>query len=112
MVLFRGRQEFVKCISASRCRGHREALGSESMITTGQNPKAPVEGVVQLADGRSLAWQNSGPPQAPAVLWLHGSTGSRRTAPQANGVRVIAYDRPGYGTSSPHPERTLASDAD
>lgn len=82
------------------------------MTTTTHALPAPVEGVTRLADGRSLAWQDSGPPEAPAVLWLHGSTGSRRTAPQVNGIRVIAYDRPGYGWSTPHPERTLTSDAD
>jgi len=82
------------------------------MTTTRHALPAPVEGVVQLDDGRTLAWQDSGPPEAPAVLWLHGSTGSRRTAPQANGIRVIAYDRPGYGGSAPHPTRTLPSDAD
>jgi pimeloyl-ACP methyl ester carboxylesterase len=82
------------------------------MMTSKHGPPAPVEGVVQLADGRSLSWQDSGPPGAPPVLWLHGGTGSRRTAPRANGIRVIAYDRPGYGTSTPHPARTLLSDAE
>jgi pimeloyl-ACP methyl ester carboxylesterase len=81
------------------------------MMTLGSDRPAPVEGVVQLTDGRSLSWQDTGPPEAPPVLWLHGSTGSRRTAPQANGIRVIAYDRPGYGTSTPHPTRSLPSDA-
>jgi pimeloyl-ACP methyl ester carboxylesterase len=68
-------------------------------------------GAVRLGDGRSLAWQATGPSTAPVVLYLHGSTGSRRTAPASPGVRVLAYDRPGYGASSPHPQRTLVGDA-
>jgi pimeloyl-ACP methyl ester carboxylesterase len=83
-----------------------------AMMTSKHDTFPLRQGVVELADGRALTWQDSGPPDAPAVLWLHGSTGSRRTAPRVNGIRVIAYDRPGYGYSTAHPTRTLHSDAD
>ena len=73
------------------------------------------DGRVTLADGRSLSWRSTGPTDAPVVLWLHGNTGSARTAPAADQlahpVRVLSYDRPGFGTSSPHPDRDLLSDA-
>lgn len=58
-----------------------------------------------------LAWSCVGAVEDPPVLWLHGSTGSRRTAPGAEGVRMISYDRPGYGGSTAHPGRSLQSDA-
>ena len=49
-----------------------------------------------------------------AVLWCHGGPGSRlepaALAPAAAeaGLRIIGIDRPGYGLSSPNPERTIA----
>lgn len=43
---------------------------------------------------------------------MHGSTGSRRTAPTLPGARVLTYDRPGYGLSTLHPGRTLLTDVD
>jgi pimeloyl-ACP methyl ester carboxylesterase len=52
-----------------------------------------------------------------AVLWLHGSPniGSPPeplfAAAAANGMRWISYDRPGYGGSSAHSGRTVASAA-
>jgi len=68
-------------------------------------------GIVELADGRRLRWRSEGRASAPAVLFLHGSSGSSRTAPSTKAARVVAYDRPGFGGSSPHPARTLTSDA-
>jgi pimeloyl-ACP methyl ester carboxylesterase len=68
-------------------------------------------GLIQLADGRALCWRANGAADDPTLLWLHGSTGSSRTAPTLPGVRVISYDRPGYGGSTHHPQRNLFSDA-
>lgn len=50
----------------------------------------------------SLAFEETGPPAAPAVLLLHGFMGSRRdwaavTAPLARTRRCIAVDLPGHG---------------
>lgn len=64
-----------------------------------------------LPDGRSLAWRCTGPVDGPVLLWLHGSTGSARTAPAVSSARVLSYDRPGYATSSDHSGRDLLSDA-
>jgi pimeloyl-ACP methyl ester carboxylesterase len=68
-------------------------------------------GIVERPDGRRLRWRSEGRTSAPAVLFIHGSSGSSRTAPSAKGARVVAYDRPGFGGSSPHPARTLQTDA-
>lgn len=68
-------------------------------------------GRIGLPDGRSLLWRGTGPIDAPVLLWLHGSTGSARTAPRSEAVRVLSYDRPGYGDSTLHPSRNLLSDA-
>jgi pimeloyl-ACP methyl ester carboxylesterase len=59
-----------------------------------------------------VEWLAAGPIEGPVLLWLHGSTGSRRTSPHSIDARVVAYDRPGYGRSHPHEERDLRSDVD
>jgi pimeloyl-ACP methyl ester carboxylesterase len=70
--------------------------------------------VMDLPDGRELAWIELGDRSGPAVLAFHGTPGSRleltinRKAIDASGVRLIAVDRPGYGHSSYHRRRTLA----
>jgi pimeloyl-ACP methyl ester carboxylesterase len=59
----------------------------------------------ESADGRRLAFEVWGPPDGFPVFLLHGTPGSRlgpRPGPDALstlGVRLIAYDRPGYGGS-------------
>jgi pimeloyl-ACP methyl ester carboxylesterase len=86
-----------------------------------------TEGDVRLADGRTLRAYDTraggfaarpgtpGPPMA--VFWLHGSpnVGSPPeplfAAAEANDLRWVSYDRPGYGGSSPHDGRTVASAA-
>jgi len=66
-------------------------------------------------DGNDGAGDGSGSPLP--VLWLHGSPniGSPPeplfAAAAANGLRWISYDRPGYGGSSAHDGRTVASAA-
>ena len=67
------------------------------------------------ADGNAASPGTSGSPVA--VFWLHGSpnVGSPPeplfAAAEANGLRWVSYDRPGYGGSSPHDGRTVASAA-
>lgn len=86
-----------------------------------------TEADVRVAGGRILhAYDTradamaSGPaaPGSPvAVFWLHGSpnVGSPPeplfAAAEANGLRWVSYDRPGYGGSGPHDGRTVASAA-
>ncbi|HWD56535.1 MAG TPA: alpha/beta hydrolase [Acidimicrobiales bacterium] len=71
--------------------------------------------VMELPDGRELAWLETGKPRGFPVFMFHGTPGSRLQvsfdpkAIAASGVRFIAPDRPGYGHSSFHPDRTLLS---
>jgi len=66
-----------------------------------------------LHDGRALAWSEMGDPAGFPVLAFHGTPGSRHQmlidpAPfLAAGTRCIAPDRPGYGLSTYHRDRTL-----
>jgi pimeloyl-ACP methyl ester carboxylesterase len=71
--------------------------------------------VLELADGRELAWIEYGTPDGVPVAAFHGSPGTRHFfAPQAEtaarkGVRLICPDRPGYGHSTFDPGRTYKS---
>lgn len=68
-----------------------------------------IEGSIRLSGGRHLDYVEIGPPDAPAVLYCHGTPGSRfelllaQPALERNHVhmRLIGLNRPGYGTSSP-----------
>ena len=64
------------------------------------------ENILELKDGRQLAYFTEGDPSDPAVLCLH-SLGQSKTEwlfpkPLA-GVFLIAVDRQGHGSSSPYP---------
>jgi pimeloyl-ACP methyl ester carboxylesterase len=70
-----------------------------------------------MQDGREIRIDEAGQPDGVPVLVHNGTPGSRLLfAPwiadaQARGIRLIGYDRPGYGGSTPHPGRTVASAA-
>jgi pimeloyl-ACP methyl ester carboxylesterase len=73
-----------------------------------------VDATIQLSDGRSLAYCEWGVADGPAVLAFHGSPGSRVWWPKHEvtagaGARLVTVDRPGYGRSDPHPERTVGA---
>lgn len=86
-----------------------------------------TEADISLADGRILHVYDThtdgiagsaGFSDSPvAVFWLHGSPniGSPPeplfAAAEANGLRWVSYDRPGYGGSDPHDGRTVGSAA-
>ena len=59
-----------------------------------------------LRDGRTLAWREYGPPDGRPILRFQGTPGSRNSRHPDEGaydrlhVRVIVFDRPGYGASS------------
>lgn len=71
-------------------------------------------GTVVLADGRLLAYEEWGDPADHPVFLLHGTPGSRLTprpddaALRRLGVRLVTYDRPGYGRSDRQPGRRIA----
>jgi pimeloyl-ACP methyl ester carboxylesterase len=79
---------------------------------------APVAAVTQRTvttpDGRTLAIEETGDPAGRPVLVHNGTPNSRHIfAPvaadaAARGLRLIAYDRPGYGGSTPEPGRAVA----
>ena len=77
---------------------------------------ADVDGrtrLLELPDGRRLAYCEWGEPTGEPVVHCHGMPGSRLElhAPEEVyrklGIRLITIDRPGYGLSDPSPERTL-----
>jgi pimeloyl-ACP methyl ester carboxylesterase len=71
------------------------------------------EGTLTLGDGRSVGFADYGSPGQTGVLYCHGGPGSR-LEPQAiaaaaseAGFRIVGIDRPGYGSSTPQPGRTI-----
>lgn len=72
---------------------------------------------VQAADGRRLAVDCVGAADGAPIFLLHGTPGSRNgPRPRASvlyrlGVRLICYDRPGYGGSDRHQGRQVADAA-
>ena len=73
---------------------------------------------LQLTDGRILRYQIAGTANGDAVFLLHSALGSRlvhdslSAAAADAGIRLVSYDRPGYGGSTPQPGRTVAAAAD
>ena len=73
-----------------------------------------MEHVIESADGRKLAVTDGGDPDGVPVLVHNGTPNSRLqygpdvAVAREHGVRMITYDRPGYGESTAHPGRTVA----
>jgi pimeloyl-ACP methyl ester carboxylesterase len=73
-----------------------------------------MDRVVETPDGRQLAIEEGGDPAGRPVLVHNGTPNSRRmygpTVADAaeHGLRLLSYDRPGYGGSTAHPGRTVA----
>jgi pimeloyl-ACP methyl ester carboxylesterase len=76
---------------------------------------AHLQRTVRTPDGRTLAVEEAGDPDGRPVLVHMGSPNSRHlyepngADAAARGLRLICYDRPGYGGSTPQPGRTVAS---
>jgi pimeloyl-ACP methyl ester carboxylesterase len=72
-----------------------------------------VDRTVTTESGRELLVQEGGDPDGHAVLVQLGTPGSRLLyGPHVldaaeRGIRLIAYDRPGYGGSTPQPGRSV-----
>ena len=73
-----------------------------------------MERAIRTPDGRTLAVEDYGDPAGRPVLVHMGTPNSRRLyGPNvrdaaARGLRLISYDRPGYGGSTAQPGRTVA----
>jgi pimeloyl-ACP methyl ester carboxylesterase len=69
---------------------------------------------VLASDGRTLAIEEAGDPRGRPVLVHNGTPNSRHlygpvaADAAARGLRLIGYDRPGYGGSTAQPGRTVA----
>jgi pimeloyl-ACP methyl ester carboxylesterase len=74
-----------------------------------------TSGVITLPDGRRLSWHEFGDPDGSPVIYTAGTPvsglggASYGEAARAAGLRWISPDKPGYGGSAYHRERTLIS---
>ncbi|KAJ8429412.1 hypothetical protein Cgig2_015633 [Carnegiea gigantea] len=77
---------------------------------------------IKLRDGRHLAYKEHGMLKDRAIykfVYVHGFDSCRHHAAVANllspetierlGIYIVSFDRPGYGESDPHPNRTVKS---
>jgi pimeloyl-ACP methyl ester carboxylesterase len=73
-----------------------------------------MQRTARTPDGRALAIEEAGDPNGRPVLVHGGTPNSRHLYPPttidagAHGLRLISYDRPGYGGSTPQPGRSIA----
>ncbi|MEV6967815.1 alpha/beta hydrolase [Hamadaea sp. NPDC051192] len=73
---------------------------------------------VITSDGRVLAVEEYGVPSGVPVVYLHGTPMSRLARHPDDqmfidlGIRLITYDRPGFGRSTPQPGRIVADAAE
>jgi pimeloyl-ACP methyl ester carboxylesterase len=69
---------------------------------------------VTLRDGRTLHVYDGGDPSGNVVVEHHGTPGSGLSYPpdlelaREHGLRIVSYDRAGYGSSTPNPGRSVA----
>jgi pimeloyl-ACP methyl ester carboxylesterase len=77
-----------------------------------------IEHQLVTSDGRALQVLEGGAPNGRPVLVHNGTPNSRLlfepdlARAERQGVRLISYDRPGYGGSTPQPGRTVADCAE
>lgn len=71
-------------------------------------------GIVIAGDGRLLCYEEVGDPAGVPIVVIHGTPGCRLSGrhPEparvtAAGLRLVSYDRPGYGQSSRHRGRDV-----
>jgi pimeloyl-ACP methyl ester carboxylesterase len=81
-------------------------------------PSVEREGQATARDGRTLSFVERGASDGMPVLVCHGTPGSRLTRHpdselyERHEVRMVAYDRPGYGCSDPQIGRSVADAAE
>ena len=74
-----------------------------------------VDDSILLSNGRKLAYCEHGVHDGEPVIFFCGAGMGRKYVPtpyfdllETHKVRFITVDRPGYGNSDPHPDRTLS----
>jgi len=94
-------------------------MPSRRAVRVGDDLRAVLaEEAIERPDGRFVTWAAWGDPHGRPLLFLHGTPGSRLDRSpdpdlfQRIGAHVVTFDRPGYGRSTAHPERTVLSVAD
>ena len=71
------------------------------------------DNIMTLADGRSLGYSDYGASEGVPIFLFHGTPGSRvfglegEPIVKTYNLRIIAPERPGYGLSSPQPNREI-----
>ena len=89
-----------------------------SVVSNEHSPSDTTAQTTKGRDGRTLMFAEWGAPGGRPVFSLHGTPGCRLSAPRrvqlgfeeivrSVGVRLITYDRPGYGGSDRHPGRRV-----
>jgi pimeloyl-ACP methyl ester carboxylesterase len=74
--------------------------------------------IIVTKNGHEIQILQAGKPDGMPILVHHGTPGSRLLRPkwiedaESQGIRLIGYDRPGYGGSTPSPDRTVANAAE
>jgi pimeloyl-ACP methyl ester carboxylesterase len=69
---------------------------------------------VRAPEGRTLRVHEGGDPHGVAIVVHHGTPSGGLLYPPhvedaaGRGIRLVGYDRPGYGGSTPHPGRSVA----
>jgi len=95
-------------------------MTEQPWVSGGARPDpAARETTVTAADGRTLGVAEYGPPDGFPVFSLHGTPGCRYGGPPVDhpnlfeelSLRVVGYDRPGYGRSTRQPGRSVADAA-
>src|SRR3954470_1547770 len=96
------------------------ALAHGLSYATAPLPGGPVEYReldVDLGEGRRLHAYDTGGDDRLAVVWHHGTPNIGAPpaplfdAAERLGIRWVSYDRPGYGGSTPRPDRSIGSAA-
>ena len=103
-------------VGSARLSGRR-VLPSARIVWTSEELRAGgwvSAETVEVGDGRTLAFEAVGDPAGAPVFVIHGTPGCRLSGRHpdlarvsAAGLRLVTYDRPGYGRSTRQPGRRV-----
>jgi pimeloyl-ACP methyl ester carboxylesterase len=89
-----------------------ETTAASDMVTLAEEIAANPQAVT-LADGREIGYAEVGDPDGTPLFVFHGFPNSRvfgalfDEVGRERGIRVVAPERPGFGVSTPDPDREL-----